>query len=215
MNSHEQQHPRLYTVGHSNHTIEAFLNLLKSHKIDTIADVRSSPYSAYNPQFCREALEASLRKSRISYVFLGRELGARRDESECYIDGQARYERVAETRAFRDGLDRVRKGLVSRRIALMCSEKDPLTCHRTVLVSRHLDSSGLELSHILFDGALESHEDAKRRLIRETDQATRQFSFDQDEQLESAIDSAYRIRGEKIAFRHTNTKRPSVSKDVN
>src|SRR5688572_2016532 len=113
----------LFTIGHSTHTAEKFVELLRAHRIDAIGDVRSSPFSAWTPQFNRTALEATLRTEKIHYVFLGDELGARREEREAYVDGVARYERVAKLPAFKTGLERVRKGARKFRLALMCAEK--------------------------------------------------------------------------------------------
>src|SRR5688500_8953655 len=128
----------LFTIGHSIHTVERLLELLRQHQIAALADVRSSPFSAWTPQFNRPALEASLRAAGIQYVFLGDELGARRSETEVYVDGVARYERIAKTPAFQAGLERVRKGIRKLRLSLICAEKDPLECHRTILVCRNL-----------------------------------------------------------------------------
>ena len=142
---------RLYTVGHSNHECEKFLDLLTPHQITAVADVRSQPYSQYTPQFNRETLEAALGRRRIKYVFMGKELGARREERECYVGGQARYDLIAGLPAFLQGLERLRRGAKTQRIALLCSEKDPLACHRTILVCRQLRGE-FAIEHILEDG---------------------------------------------------------------
>src|SRR5665213_2793269 len=117
----------LFTVGHSDLEAPEFLSLLTRHGIDTIADVRSQPYSRFNPQFNRETLAALLKRSGIEYVFTGRELGARRAERESYREKQARYDLIARLPAFQEGLDRLRRGIAVHRIALMCAEKDPIT----------------------------------------------------------------------------------------
>src|SRR5207237_8981160 len=109
-----------FTIGHSAHTGEKFIELLRQHRIDAIGDVRSSPFSAWTPQFNRTALEPALRDAQIQYVFLGDELGARRFEREVYVDVVARYERIAKLPAFQSGLERVRKGARKFRLALMC-----------------------------------------------------------------------------------------------
>ena len=146
----------LFTIGHSTHSAERFLELLRQHNIEAVGDVRSSPFSAWTPQFNRQVLEATLKKAGIHYVFLGNELGARRAEREVYVDGIARYERIAKTPAFQEGLERVRKGSRKLRLALMCAEKDPLECHRTILVCRQLKREA-NIAHILEDGAIEFH----------------------------------------------------------
>ena len=156
----------LFTIGHSNMDAPSFVKLLQQHRIENVADVRSSPYSQYTPQFNREALQATLKQNGISYVFLGDELGARRAERECYESGQAVYELIAKTPLFNAGLERLLAGAKKFRIALMCAEKDPLTCHRTILVCRNLKIAGLEIQHIHSDGHLESHAEAEQRLLQ-------------------------------------------------
>lgn len=158
---------RLFTVGHSNQTLPQLIELLQTHEVGAVADVRSTPYSRRLPQFNRPDLEAELPRQGITYVFLGDELGARRDEPEAYDGLQAAYERVAELPAFQHGLGRVitgvKKGLT---LALLCAERDPLTCHRAVLVSRHLVNRGLDVQHIHGDGRLESHGELEQRMQR-------------------------------------------------
>ncbi len=154
------------TIGHSNHALEDFVGLLRQHRVNAVADVRSAPYSRYNPQFNREPLAASLKAAGIAYVYLGRELGGRPGNRRCYDDGgRVLYDRVAATVPFRRGLDRVVAGAAKHRIALMCAEKEPLHCHRTLLVAQELDKLGVGVAHIHADGRLEPHGDAMDRLI--------------------------------------------------
>jgi len=156
----------ILTIGHSNHALESFVELLRQHRVSALADVRSAPYSRFNPQFNREPLAASLKAAGIAYVYLGRELGGRPGNRSCYDDeGRVLYDRIAATESFRRGLERVVDGAVRHRIALMCAEKEPLHCHRTLLVARELDKRGVGVAHILADGRLESHGDAMDRLI--------------------------------------------------
>src|SRR5882724_759349 len=156
----------LFTIGHSTHELKAFLDLLKLHNIQAIGDVRSQPYSSRFPQYSKEALEKSLKENHIRYVFLGKELGARRAEDCCYVEGQAKYELIAKTPAFARGIERVIHGLSKYRLALLCSERDPLTCHRTVLVCKHLRGKGFDIEHILADGSVESQEDLESRMLK-------------------------------------------------
>lgn len=159
------QRNHVYTIGHSTHSIEAFLKLLRKHDVTAVADVRSAPFSRFNPQFNKDTLQSSLAVHGIKYVFLGRELGARSDDPACYEDGRVQYARLARTALFKAGLERVVEGASEYRIALMCAEKEPLECHRTLLVARALASQGAEIEHILADGNLESHESAMTRLL--------------------------------------------------
>ena len=153
------------TIGHSTHALEAFTALLRRHHVSAVADVRSAPYSRFNSQYNREPLTEALKVQGIRYVYLGRELGGRSDDPTCYEDGRIRYDRVAETGSFRNGLDRVMDGAVKYRIALMCAEKEPLDCHRTLLVARALDERGVDVAHIHADGVTESHKAAMDRLL--------------------------------------------------
>jgi uncharacterized protein (DUF488 family) len=207
---------RLFTVGHSNQTLPQLIELLKSHGVTAIADVRSMPYSRRLPQFNRPELEAELPRHGITYVFLGEELGARRDEPEAYDGLQAAYERVAQLPAFQRGLDRVIKGL--RRgltLALLCAERDPLTCHRAVLVSRHLSSRGIDVQHIHGDGHLESHNDLEQRMQKalqrlgvleacsgavQLDLLGNPLSQHIQANPEELMEQAYREQGKRIAY---------------
>jgi uncharacterized protein (DUF488 family) len=159
------QHNPVYTIGHSTHTIEAFLDLLRKHNVMAVADVRSAPFSRFNPQFNKDTLQGALAAQGIKYVFLGRELGARSDDPTCYENGRVQYARLARAASFQAGLERVMQGASEYRIALMCAEKDPLECHRTLLVARALAEQGVEIAHILADGSLEPHESAMTRLL--------------------------------------------------
>ena len=194
--------PELFTIGHSTQSWEQFLDRLARHHIDAVGDVRSSPYSARLPQFNREILERALKLAGIHYVFLGNELGARRSERETYVDGIARYDRIARTPAFHSGLKRVRKGVARFRLALMCAEKDPLECHRTILVCRELRNE-FEIRHILDDGKLENHGDAESRLLAEERVHDEDFFISR----EDLIARAYDRRGAKIAF-HESGEQP-------
>lgn len=155
----------VFTIGHSTHSFEAFVALLKRHGVTALADVRSAPFSRFNPQFKKDALESGLKAHGIKYVFLGRELGARSDDRSCYENGRVKYARLARTELFHSGLDRVMRGAQEHNIALMCAEKEPLDCHRTLLVARALDELGVPVHHILADGRLESHGDEMLRLL--------------------------------------------------
>ena len=155
----------ILTIGHSNHSLDGFLTLLSRHRVTAVADVRSAPYSRFRPHFNRKALEASLDARGIRYAFFGRELGGRPDDPVCYEGGRVDYERVAATRGFRDGIARVIDAASRHRVALMCAEKEPLDCHRTLLVARALDAAGATVEHILADGALEPHGRAMDRLL--------------------------------------------------
>jgi len=156
----------LFTIGHSNLSIEAFILLLQKHEITAVVDVRSRPFSRYLPYFNQSEIKASLSSVGIQYVFLGKELGARPEDLSCYdLSGKALYERIAATPLFSEGIQRLLKGAASYQISLMCAEKDPITCHRTILVCHKLKDFNMQINHILSDGNLESHQDLEARLL--------------------------------------------------
>lgn len=157
----------IFTIGHSNHTRQRLVELLQMHGVTAICDVRSQPYSRIHPQFNREELREFLQASDIAYSFLGKELGARSQDPRCYKNGRVQYDRIAETPLFQSGIQRLEDGSQSYRMALMCAEKEPLECHRTILVSRSLAAFGWTIQHIHADGKLEDHAAALDRLARE------------------------------------------------
>lgn len=186
----------VYTIGHSAHSIEKLIGLLEGQNITAVADVRSHPFSRFNPQFNRESLQAALKKANIAYVFLGRELGARPEDRDCYVGGAVQFDRLARTETFQEGLNRVIDGAKKYRIALLCAEKDPLNCHRAILVCRHLVTRGISVQHILEDGSLESHNEAVVRLLRELGlQNGHLFRSPED-----IINEAYNRRSQQIAY---------------
>lgn len=192
----------VFTIGHSTHARERLIGLLQRYRITALCDVRSKPYSRINPQFNREQLDEALRAYSIKYRFLGKELGARTDDLTCYQGGRVQYERLAQTQLFRYGLKRVLRGLKEGfRIALMCAEKEPLECHRTILVSRHLVALGLPVEHIHADGHLESHDAALSRLAQMLSLPEQHMFLSQEELLADV----YRRQADRIAYQEIIT----------
>lgn len=204
----------LFTIGHSNQEINDFIFLLQKHEITAVADVRSHPYSRFLPHFSQIALKKYLDREGIKYVFLGKELGARASNRECYLNGKAVYEKIAETHEFRAGIKRILKGVEKYRISLMCSEKDPLDCHRAILVCQYLRHLDLEIHHILKNGDLETHSHLEKRLLEKHGFGDFEPNSNQPIQLslfvrdlptkEECLAKAYKIQGEKIAYIEKN-----------
>jgi uncharacterized protein (DUF488 family) len=188
---------QLYTVGHSNHPIEKFIALLTANGINAVADVRSRPFSRRHPQFNKERLAAQLTQHGIAYVFLGKELGARSEDPACYEDGKVQYARLAATAAFKTGIERVLAGAEKFRLALMCAEKEPLDCHRTLLVSRALERTGASIAHILADGSVELQASTMSRLIDLVGLPKEDMFRERDD----LIAAACRLREDKIAYK--------------
>jgi uncharacterized protein (DUF488 family) len=149
--------PVLYTIGHSRHSIEKVLDLLRGHDVSTVVDVRSQPVSRFSPQFNRRALERSLAHAGVRYRFEGDNLGGRPSGQDFYdSDGRVRYDALAASEQFRRGID----DLISLAgstggAAIMCAEEDPKSCHRRLLIGRVLRERGIEVLHIRGDGRVE------------------------------------------------------------
>jgi len=200
----------LLTIGHSNLSIEAFILLLQQHGITAVADVRSHPFSRYLPHFNKSEVKASLSNVGIHYVFLGKELGARPEDLSCYdTSGKALYDRIAATPLFSAGIQRLLQGAANYKISLMCAEKDPITCHRTILLCHKLKKFNLQINHILSDGNLESHQHLEERLLSKFNKAQKtnepiQLSFFELEPYVKTervdLETAYYRHGLEIAY---------------
>jgi uncharacterized protein (DUF488 family) len=182
----------IVTIGHSTHDIKVFVSLLKRHQITAVADVRSAPVSRFSPQFNRDALQKSLREADIKYVFLGKELGARSQDPSCYVDGRVQYGRLAATRLFQSGIERLLSGAGREVVAVMCAEQDPLECHRTVLVARVLVDRGVSVSHIHSDGSIEAHVSAMDRLMARFGLQEDDLFRSREERLNEALETQER-----------------------
>jgi uncharacterized protein (DUF488 family) len=185
----------IYTIGHSTQSGDAFVQLLRRHTVAAVLDVRSQPHSRRNPQFNRERLAVALRSAGIEYEFLGRELGARSEDPSCYVDDCVQYGLLAQTALFQSGVARVLQDAATRRVALMCAEKEPLECHRTILVARELERHDARICHIHIDGRLEPHQDAMTRLKKQL-----KLSEDLLHGERELLDTAYEQQGRRIAY---------------
>jgi uncharacterized protein (DUF488 family) len=189
----------IWTIGHSNHSALRLIDLLQGAGVECVADVRSVPFSRRNPQFGQRALIASLKDAGIEYWFLGDALGARPKDEDCYESGKVSYARIAATVAFRDAIAELMDRSQSKRIAIMCAEKEPLDCHRTILVGRALAQRGVELRHILADGRIEPHAALEERLLHLAKEHVDLLSS-----RDAALARAYDKRGRQMAFSLTS-----------
>ena len=156
----------IHTVGHSDHTTEAFVDLLRRHEITLVVDVRSQPYSRWADQFNRETLARDLEDAGIAYRFMGDVLGGRPADPSLYDPGQDRpdYRRVEQTPAYRTGIERLIELARARRVALMCGEGDHRDCHRHLLVAQTLLARGVRVLHVQPDGRTVEAEPVARQL---------------------------------------------------
>jgi uncharacterized protein (DUF488 family) len=184
------------TVGHSNHSYQNFLSLLKGAEVTAVADVRAAPFSRHSPHFNIQQLREELRLSNVAYVFLGRELGGRPRDRTYYCDNVADYEKMSTAEQFEIGLQRVIEGAKKYRVAVMCSERDPLDCHRCLLIGRALSERGVHVVHILADGSNLTQMKAEEKLLELSGRSTDDLLMSREERLALA----YRDRARKIAF---------------
>lgn len=199
----------VWTLGHSNHTLAAFLALLATAGIDCIADVRSAPYSRRFPHFGREKLQAELKAAGIRYVWLGEEFGARRsDPALLDPEGRLDFAKVRADASFRRGLERLEQGLAQGfRIALLCSEADPMGCHRLSMIGIGLQAAGIEVRHLLRDGSLCDQAALEAQLLaRYAERLPRANLFSPELDEAERLACAYRLHNQDVAYSPTEQK---------
>ena len=189
----------IYTIGHSTHEAEKFVSLLQQHRVNLLIDVRSIPYSRWNPQYNRENLIETLQEHSIDYEFLGQELGARSEAPTCYENNRVSYKKLANTSLFQSGIEKIRQLADCRTLALVCAEKEPLDCHRTILVARTLETDEYDVLHILEDGEAQPHRQAMDRLceLRKLPEPDLIYSRDQ------RVNDAYAAQEQRIAYQRS------------
>jgi uncharacterized protein (DUF488 family) len=201
----------VFSIGHSNIPQERFLALLRNAGARLIADVRTVPFSRFAPWFSQKQLAAALSRCGIGYTAMGDVLGGRPHDQSLYCDGVADYEKMATQPEFRAGLDRVADAAGRGRVCLLCAEREPLDCHRCLLVARRLGERGLAVGHIHHDGLIEPQAATEQRLLAleglADDPSCDLFASGQRERLAAA----YRRRARAVAFRRkTPTPRAAV-----
>lgn len=168
---HDPQNLRVLTIGHSNHTVEHFLTLLRAHGVQVVVDVRSQPYSKFARQFDHESLKSLLQNGGIRHLYLGKELGGRPRGDEFYDqEGHVLYGRVAATSVFQDAVARLERGLRKYKVALLCAEENPAACHRRLLVGRVLLEHGVEVEHVRGDGRIQTEQELASETSSHRDQ---------------------------------------------
>jgi uncharacterized protein (DUF488 family) len=192
----------LMTIGHSNVPEQRFVAMLQAAAVQTVADVRSVPASRYCPWFSKKNLAAALSRAGIAYMTLGDILGGRPRDASLYCDGVADYEAMAAQAEFSAGLDKVAALARRGRVCLMCAEREPLDCHRCLLLARALAGRGLTIGHILHDGTIEPHAATEQRLLGLAGASCDLFASGQEERLAAA----YRARARAVAFRQKPEK---------
>jgi uncharacterized protein (DUF488 family) len=154
----------IHTIGHSDHTTQAFVDLLCQHDITLVADVRSQPYSRWAPQFNRETLERDLEEAGIDYLFLGDDLGGRPSDPGLYGEGHPDYGHMEQSESYQRGIERLLDRAGTERVTIMCGEGDYQQCHRHLLITQTLLKRGISVLHIKPDGRTIAGERTARQL---------------------------------------------------
>ncbi len=201
--------PIIYTVGHSTHQIEFFIELLKKYSVDCLIDVRSLAVSSYNPQYNQEPLKIFLLTNGITYLHFPEEFGARHGDPDLLDEeGKVDFELVRRSWHFKNGIEKLwiesEKGTT---IALMCAESNPLDCHRFSMISFQLAKEGFEVRHILKDKKYMTNEELEKELLKKyKNKLPIPDLFNPDINAEDQLKEAYRLVNKEIAF-STNYRR--------
>ena len=193
----------VYTIGHSTHPVDYFLELLQAFSIDTVIDVRSVAASSYNPQYNKEALAAFLEANQIAYQHFGTEFGARHTEPELLdAEGRVDFDRIRESHFFKQGMSRLLNEVTDgRTIALMCSEADPMECHRFSMISVAVEQQEIEVHHILKDKRYKTNTQLENQLLKRFAKKIPQPDlFQPDITLEDQLRVAYRLHNKEVAY---------------
>ena len=195
--------PVIYTVGHSTHQIDYFLELLQKYSVNCIVDVRSVAASSYNPQYNKEPLSNFLKNNGVTYLHYAEEFGARHTDPDLLDeDGKVDFEKVRKSWNFKNGVERLWLGLDKGfTIALMCSEGEPFDCHRFSMVSIALEKDGFDVKHILKDKTLKSNAELESQLLKKYDKKIpKPDIFQPNISAEDQLKEAYRLRNKEIAY---------------
>lgn len=195
--------PIIYTVGHSTHQLDYFLELLKEYGVTCLIDVRSVAASSYNPQYNKEPLTSFLKRNGIQYLHFAEEFGARHNDPDLLDDeGKVDFAKVRKSWAFKNGVERIWQGLDKGfTISLMCSESEPFDCHRFSMVSIALDKDGFDVKHIMKDKSLKTNADLENQLLKKYDKKLpKPDMFNPNVTLDDQLKEAYRLKNKEIAF---------------
>ena len=193
----------LFTIGYTAFQVNAFIDTLEKNNIKALIDVRSTPYSEHYPDYNRENLECMLAARKIQYKNFSLEFGARQTEKAYFSRaGYLDFELFTESERFKQGYNKVADALArGHNIALMCAEKDPATCHRTIMISRIFHQNENAVTHILADGKTESQDDIEERLLNKYYPDRNQLTLFGEQSQEELIRSAYQKRNAEIGYR--------------
>lgn len=197
----------IYTIGHSNYTVEKLIDMLRHYNINCVVDIRGTPYSKYNVQFDKETIRYTLSKAGFIYIYMAKELAAKRINKQSYNDeGYSDFEKVINEKEFLEGIERLKNGCnKGYKIALLGAMQEPIRCHRSILVGKALRKAGFDVKHILDDYSIASQDDIEQMLLDKYFSNRNQMTiYDLIGNVltrEEMIEEGYRIANKEIGYR--------------
>ncbi|SFU79572.1 Protein of unknown function, DUF488 [Clostridium sp. DSM 8431] len=199
---------KIYTLGHSNYSIEKFLDILKTFNIECIVDIRGVPYSKYNVQYDKEMLGYTLNKEGFKYIYMGNEFGANRllGKESYNEEGYADFSKVILEKSFKEGIKRLKNGCKKGyNIVLLGAMQEPIRCHRSILVGRELTNKGFCVKHILDDLTVVDQKEIEKKILDKYYPNRHQISIDSllgnEKSEEELIEEAYKEANREIGRR--------------
>lgn len=197
----------IYTIGHSNYTVEKLIDMLKHYNINCVVDIRGTPYSKYNVQFDKETIRYTLSKAGFIYIYMAKELAAKRINKQSYNDeGYSDFEKVINEKEFLEGIERLKNGCnKGYNIALLGAMQEPIRCHRSILVGKALRKAGFDVKHILDDYSIASQDDIEQMLLDKYFSNRNKMTIDDlignALTREEMIEEGYKIANKEIGYR--------------
>lgn len=202
----------IYTIGHSNYTVERLIDMLRHYNINCVVDIRGTPYSKYNIQFDKDTIKYTLTKAGFVYIYMGEELAAKRVRKVSYnSEGYSDFKEVINEEEFIRGIERLKTGYSKRyKIALLGAMQDPIRCHRSILVGRYLRDNNINVKHILDDYSIASQEEIEEMLLNKYFSNRNQLTIDDlignSLSNEEMIEEGYELANKEIGYRIENLK---------
>ena len=202
----------IYTIGHSNYTMERLIDMLEFYNINCVVDIRGTPYSKYNIQFDKEAIRYTLTNAGFVYIYMVKELAAKRIRKNSYNnEGYSNFEEVIKEEEFKRGVERLKNGCEKGyKIILLGAMQDPIRCHRSILVGRELVKNDFDVKHILDDYSIVTQDDIEEMLLNKYFSNRNQITIEDltgnSLNNEEMINEGYKLANREIGYRIENLK---------
>lgn len=202
----------IYTIGHSNYTMERLIDMLEYYNINCVVDIRRTPYSKYNIQFDKETIRYTLTNAGFVYIYMGKELAAKRIRKNSYNnEGYSNFEEVIKEEEFKRGVERLKNGCEKGyKIILLGAMQDPIRCHRSILVGRELVKNDFDVKHILDDYSIVTQDDIEEMLLNKYFSNRNQITIEDltgnSLNNEEMINEGYKLANREIGYRIENLK---------